>query len=68
MACSMLLYANDRLLPMAFASAVAISSKAMFRIRVDGAQRHFLNPSNTGIACTLLCFPLGRCGAAVPVH
>ena len=29
----MLLYANDRLLPIAFAAAVAIGSKHLFRVR-----------------------------------
>jgi hypothetical protein len=56
MACSMLLYANDRVLPIAFAVAVALGSKAIFRVRVGAGERHFLNPSNTGIACTLLVF------------
>jgi enediyne biosynthesis protein E5 len=56
MACSMLLYANDRVFPIAFAVAVALGSKAIFRVQVGAAERHFLNPSNTGIACTLLVF------------
>jgi hypothetical protein len=57
LACAMLLYANDRLLPVAFAAAVAVGSKAIFRAPVGPGERHFLNPSNTGIACTLLAFP-----------
>src|SRR5439155_12483680 len=53
LAVGMLIYANEHLWVMAFASAVAIASKALFRVRVGvappgGAQRtaHFFNPSN----------------------
>ena len=57
LAVAMLLYANDRLLPIAFAAAVAIASKHVFRAGVNGATRHFFNPSNLGITATLLAFP-----------
>lgn len=57
MAVSMLLYCGDLLLPFAFASAVAIASKALLTVKVNNAERHFLNPSNTGIALTVLLFP-----------
>ena len=57
MACSMLLSGGDRLLPFAFAAAIAIASKAIFTVTVDGRRRHFLNPSNTGIVATLFLFP-----------
>lgn len=57
MAVSMLLYSNARVAPIAFAAAVAIASKFALRVRVDGRPRHFLNPSNFGIAVTLVCFP-----------
>lgn len=53
----MLLYANERLLPIAFAVAVAIGSKAIFRTPVGKSYRHFFNPSNFGISVTLLLFP-----------
>jgi sterol desaturase/sphingolipid hydroxylase (fatty acid hydroxylase superfamily) len=53
----MLLYANDRLLLIAFATAVAIGSKAIVRAPVGNSTRHFLNPSNLGITITLLLFP-----------
>ena len=49
--------ANDHLLPVAFAAAVAISSKHLFRVGTNGARRHFFNPSNLGITATLLAFP-----------
>ena len=58
LAVSMLLYANDRLMVIAFATAVGIGSKALIRVPVGGGRvRHCLNPSNTGIALTLLLFP-----------
>jgi enediyne biosynthesis protein E5 len=57
LAVSMLLYAGGLLLPFAFAAAVAIASKALFTVNVNNAQRHFLNPSNTGIAVTVFLFP-----------
>lgn len=57
MAVSMLLYCGDLLLPFVFASAVAIASKALLTVKVNGSERHFLNPSNTGIAVTVFLFP-----------
>lgn len=57
MAVSMLLYSGALLLPFAFASAVAIASKALFTFPVNDSERHFLNPSNTGIAITVFLFP-----------
>ena len=57
LAVSMLIYANDRLVPIAFATAVAIGSKYVLRAPVAGRSRHFMNPSNFGITMTLLLFP-----------
>ncbi|NEO37672.1 MAG: enediyne biosynthesis protein UnbU [Moorea sp. SIOASIH] len=57
LAVAMLLYANEQLLPIAFATTVAIASKAIFRVPVGNKTRHFLNPSNFGITLTLLLFP-----------
>lgn len=57
LAVAMLLYANDQLLPIIFAAAVAIGSKAIFRVAVGNRHRHFFNPSNIGISVTLLLFP-----------
>ncbi len=57
LACAMLLYPSDHLLPIMFASSVAVASKTTFRIRAGDRLRHFLNPSNFGIAVTLLLFP-----------
>jgi Na+-translocating ferredoxin:NAD+ oxidoreductase RnfD subunit len=56
LAVSMLLYANDRVLPFAFAAVVGIASKSIFRVKVGGHERHVLNPSNTGIVATLVAF------------
>lgn len=124
LACAMLLYANDRIWVVCFASAVAIASKTLFRMPVGCAKgvwplllfqlvfflfllqtgdatghwfpvppgwvpavrlgtvalaavlaamippgvptRHYLNPSNFGIAVTLLLFP--SVGIAAPYH
>jgi hypothetical protein len=124
LACAMLLYANDRIYVVGFASVVAIASKTLFRMPLGSAKgawplllfqlvlflfllqtgeatshwipvaprwlpafhlgvlavvlalaallppglptRHYLNPSNFGIAVTLLLFP--SVGIAVPYH
>jgi hypothetical protein len=57
MAVSMLLYCGSQLLPFAFAGTVAIASKALLTVKMNNSERHFLNPSNTGIALTVLLFP-----------
>ena len=56
LACAMLLYANERLGPVVFASVVAICSKAVLRVPSGNGTRHFFNPSNFGITVTLLAF------------
>jgi enediyne biosynthesis protein E5 len=66
LACAMLLYSNTRLMPVVFASATAIASKAVLRVTVGKVTRHFLNPSNFGITLTLLLFPW--VGIAPPYH
>ncbi|WP_047870513.1 RnfABCDGE type electron transport complex subunit D [Nocardiopsis sp. RV163] len=66
LACAMLLWGNASLWPYLFAVSIAVSSKYVFRIRVGGRRRHFLNPSNLGIAVTLLLFPW--VGIAPPYH
>ena len=57
LAIAMLLYSNERLWPIMFATSVAIGSKALFLAQVNGKVRHFLNPSNFGISLTLILFP-----------
>ncbi|HEX6289019.1 MAG TPA: enediyne biosynthesis protein UnbU [Herpetosiphonaceae bacterium] len=66
MAISMLLYSNDRVGPIMFAVIVAIASKSILRLRINGSSRHFFNPSNLGIATTLVVFPW--VGIAPPYH
>jgi enediyne biosynthesis protein E5 len=56
LACAMLLYGNQRLLPTVFAVTVAISGKYVLRLRIGGHPRHLFNPSNLGITATLLLF------------
>ena len=57
LAIGMLLYANDRLLPFAFAAAAAIASKAILTAPVGKGRRHFMNPSNFGLAAAFLLLP-----------
>jgi enediyne biosynthesis protein E5 len=57
LAIGMLLYANDRLLPFAFAAAAAIASKAILTAPAGKGHRHFMNPSNFGLAAAFLCLP-----------
>ncbi|HYP30164.1 MAG TPA: RnfABCDGE type electron transport complex subunit D [Blastocatellia bacterium] len=66
LAVAMLLYANEAIGPVIFATAVAIGSKCLFRVRIGSGKRHFLNPSNFGITMTLLAFPW--VGIAPPYH
>jgi enediyne biosynthesis protein E5 len=66
LAVAMLLYANERLWPIAFATAAAIGSKRLFCAKFGERYRHFFNPSNFGITITLLAFPW--VGIAPPYH
>lgn len=57
LAVNMLLYVNDQVLVMMFAVMVAISGKWLLQAPVRGRMRHYMNPSNLGIAVVLLIFP-----------
>jgi hypothetical protein len=57
LAIGMLLYANDRLLPFAFAASAAIGSKWLLTAPVGNGRRHFMNPSNFGLAASFLLLP-----------
>ncbi|BCH27805.1 hypothetical protein [Mesorhizobium sp. L-8-3] len=63
LAVGMLLYSAHNFAAVIFAVVVAIGSKYLFRIEIDRNPkggpivRHFLNPSNFGIAITLVLFP-----------
>jgi Na+-translocating ferredoxin:NAD+ oxidoreductase RnfD subunit len=66
-ACAMLLYANERLWPVVFAVALSIGSKVLIRAPVgQGRTQHVFNPSNFGVALTLVTFP--QVGFAPPYH
>lgn len=66
-ACGMLLYANERLSPVVFAVVLSIGSKLILRAPVgNGHSQHIFNPSNLGVAVTLLAFP--EVGFAPPYH
>jgi Na+-translocating ferredoxin:NAD+ oxidoreductase RnfD subunit len=57
-ACGMLLYPNDRLWPVVFAVVASMGSKLILRAPVgQGHTQHIFNPSNLGVAVTLLLFP-----------
>ena len=60
LAVGMLLYTNQRFMVVVFAVAVAVFSKVLLRVPVaqapTGTTTHFMNPSNLGIALTLLLF------------
>ncbi|GIF08489.1 hypothetical protein Asi03nite_60270 [Actinoplanes siamensis] len=66
MALNMLIYVNDRVLAMMFGVVVAIGAKWVLRAPVRGRMRHFMNPSNFGIAVVLLVFPWAS--VAPPYH
>jgi enediyne biosynthesis protein E5 len=53
---SFLLYFNDRLWIMALAVALALGSKYVLRVRLNGRFQHFMNPSNFGIAAVLVAY------------
>jgi hypothetical protein len=66
-ACAMLLYPNERMWPIVFAVALSISSKVILRAPVGGGRtQHIFNPSNFGVAATLVLFP--QVGFAPPYH
>jgi enediyne biosynthesis protein E5 len=56
LACNMLLYANNQILPVIFAVVVGVSAKHWLQAPINGRMRHFMNPSNFGITMTLLVF------------
>jgi hypothetical protein len=66
LAIALLLYPGGRLAPIVFAATLAVASKAVLRVPVGSGKRHFFNPSNFGIAITLLLFP--SVSIAPPYH
>lgn len=66
-ATGMLLYPNEHLWPVIFAVVLAMASKVILRAPVgNGHTQHIFNPSNFGVAATLLLFP--EVGFAPPYH
>jgi hypothetical protein len=66
LAVQMLLYVNDRVAVMMFGVAVAVGAKWILRAPIRGRMRHYMNPSNFGIAIILLLFPWAS--IAPPYH
>jgi enediyne biosynthesis protein E5 len=56
LAVNMLLYANNQFWPVLFGVVIAVSQKHVLQAPIAGRMRHFMNPSNLGIATTLLVF------------
>ena len=56
LAVNMLLYANNQFWPVLFGVVIAVSQKHFLQAPIAGRMRHFMNPSNFGIATTLLLF------------
>ena len=58
LACAMLIYPNERLTPIIFATGLSIASKPLLRAPIgNGQTQHIFNPSNLGITVTLLLLP-----------
>jgi hypothetical protein len=66
LALNMLIYVNDQLWTMMFGIAVAIGAKWVLQAPLKGRMRHYMNPSNFGIAVILLVFPWAS--VAPPYH
>lgn len=66
LALNMLTYVNDQILVMIFGVVVAVGAKWILQAPVRGRMRHYMNPSNFGIATILLVFPWAS--IAPPYH
>ncbi|MEV6080921.1 enediyne biosynthesis protein [Streptomyces sp. NPDC052069] len=66
LAVNMLTYVNDRVWVMMFGVIVAVGTKWVLRAPLKGRMRHYMNPSNFGIAMILLLFPWAS--IAPPYH
>jgi hypothetical protein len=56
LAVNMLLYANNQFWPVLFGVVVGVSGKHVLQAPIAGRMRHYMNPSNLGIATTLIVF------------
>ena len=68
LAIAMLLYFNDRLWVVAFAAAVAIGSKTLFRAPVGAGSAPLLQPVELRHQRDPAAVPVGRAGDALAVH
>ncbi|WP_271220662.1 enediyne biosynthesis protein [Streptosporangium carneum] len=66
LAMNMLIYVNDQVLVLIFGVTVAVGAKWVLRAPVRGKLRHFMNPSNFGIAVILMILPWAS--IAPPYH
>jgi enediyne biosynthesis protein E5 len=66
LAVNMLTYVNDQILVMIFGVTVAVGAKWVLRAPVRGRLRHYMNPSNLGIATILVVYPWAS--IAPPYH
>ncbi|WP_335936594.1 enediyne biosynthesis protein [Streptomyces sp. PTD5-9] len=66
LAVNMLTYVNDKVWVMVFGVIVAVGAKWVLRAPVRGRMRHYMNPSNFGIAVILVLFPWAS--IAPPYH
>ncbi|RKS08153.1 hypothetical protein DFP74_3847 [Nocardiopsis sp. Huas11] len=66
LAVSMLLYSGATVWPVVYGVVIALASKTVLRVRIGPGRRHVLNPSNFGIAATLVTFTW--VGIAPPYH
>ncbi|GAA4417355.1 enediyne biosynthesis protein [Actinokineospora soli] len=66
LAMNMLIYVNDQLWVLIFGVTVAVGAKWVLRVPIKGRVRHYMNPSNFGIAVILVLFPWGS--IAPPYH
>jgi enediyne biosynthesis protein E5 len=57
LALNMLTYVNDQIFVMMLGVFIAVSAKWVLRAPVRGRLRHYMNPSNFGIAMILVLFP-----------
>jgi len=57
LAVNMLTFPNDQILVMLFGVVIAVGAKWILRAPVKGRLRHYMNPSNFGIAAILVLFP-----------
>jgi hypothetical protein len=57
LAFNMLIYVSDRVWVMVFGIFLAVSAKWVLQAPVKGKMRHYMNPSNLGLAAVLVLFP-----------